>query len=276
MISDVSLLAADLCAARRRPARLQPRPQLRPARRPPAAQLTAAKQPPPAPETATPPATGGTTVKRNSSAVKPPPRKFARLKPGAIMTNRMHALSHAAAIASACRAQRRPRTMRRPSSASNGSSGSCSRSSGRCSPKGRPADTAGFCRRSGRHPIVGRRTLDQRLDSLERQMTDLIRQTEENGYQPAHAREATSARSRGRSTATQRRSSSGGRGRERRLRLPVLVAVPGAGLQPEAEAAADPAQARPSTGRRRCSHGRRPIPARTPTRRIQAVGSRPV
>jgi TolA-binding protein len=47
-------------------------------------------------------------------------------------------------------------------------------------PKGRPADTAGFSDEPAatQSSVV---TLDQRLDSVERQMTDLLRQSEENG-----------------------------------------------------------------------------------------------
>lgn len=47
-------------------------------------------------------------------------------------------------------------------------------------PKGRPADTAGFSDEpaASQSSVV---TLDQRLDSVERQMTDLLRQSEENG-----------------------------------------------------------------------------------------------
>jgi len=48
-------------------------------------------------------------------------------------------------------------------------------------PRGRPADTAGF----SDEPAATQSsvtTLDQRLDSLERQMSDLIRQSEENGH----------------------------------------------------------------------------------------------
>lgn len=47
-------------------------------------------------------------------------------------------------------------------------------------PKGRPADTAGF----SDEPAASQSsvlTLSQRLDSVERQMTDLLRQSEENG-----------------------------------------------------------------------------------------------
>lgn len=47
-------------------------------------------------------------------------------------------------------------------------------------PKGRPADTAGF----SDEPAATQSsvmTLDQRLDSLERQVSDMLRQTEENG-----------------------------------------------------------------------------------------------
>src|SRR4051794_41045365 len=47
-------------------------------------------------------------------------------------------------------------------------------------PKGRPADTAGFSDEPAatQSSVV---TLDQRLDALERQMTDMPRQSEENG-----------------------------------------------------------------------------------------------
>src|SRR4051794_36086569 len=47
-------------------------------------------------------------------------------------------------------------------------------------PKGRPADTAGFSDEPAatQSTVV---TLDQRLDALERQMTDILRQSEENG-----------------------------------------------------------------------------------------------
>ncbi|MFL6721622.1 MAG: tetratricopeptide repeat protein [Sphingomonas sp.] len=47
-------------------------------------------------------------------------------------------------------------------------------------PKGRPADTAGFSDdpAATQSSVV---TLDQRLDALERQMADLVRQSEENG-----------------------------------------------------------------------------------------------
>jgi TolA-binding protein len=47
-------------------------------------------------------------------------------------------------------------------------------------PKGRPADTAGFADdpAATQSSVV---TLDQRLDALERQMSDLVRQSEENG-----------------------------------------------------------------------------------------------
>ena len=47
-------------------------------------------------------------------------------------------------------------------------------------PKGRPADTAGFSDdpAASQSSVV---SLDQRLDALEKQMTDLIRQSEENG-----------------------------------------------------------------------------------------------
>ena len=47
-------------------------------------------------------------------------------------------------------------------------------------PKGRPADTAGFSDEPAatQSSVV---TLDQRLDALERQMADLLRQSEENG-----------------------------------------------------------------------------------------------
>jgi TolA-binding protein len=48
-------------------------------------------------------------------------------------------------------------------------------------PRGRPADTAGY----GMEPAATQSsvvTLDQRLDAVERQMTDLLRQSEENGH----------------------------------------------------------------------------------------------
>src|SRR4051794_41216812 len=47
-------------------------------------------------------------------------------------------------------------------------------------PKGRPADPAGFSDEPAatQSSVV---TLAQRLDALERQMTDMLRQTEENG-----------------------------------------------------------------------------------------------
>src|SRR5690349_11461916 len=47
-------------------------------------------------------------------------------------------------------------------------------------PKGRPADTAGFADdpAATQSSVV---TLDQRLDAVERQMADLVRQSEENG-----------------------------------------------------------------------------------------------
>src|SRR4051794_21070240 len=47
-------------------------------------------------------------------------------------------------------------------------------------PKGRPADTAGFVDEpaASQSSVI---TLDQRLDALERQMADIVRQSEENG-----------------------------------------------------------------------------------------------
>src|ERR1041385_6676455 len=48
-------------------------------------------------------------------------------------------------------------------------------------PRGRPADTAGF----SDEPAATQSsvtTLDQRLDALERQMADILRQSEENGH----------------------------------------------------------------------------------------------
>src|SRR3954470_24346694 len=47
-------------------------------------------------------------------------------------------------------------------------------------PKGRPADTAGFsdAPAATQSSVM---TLDQRLDALERQMADILRQSEENG-----------------------------------------------------------------------------------------------
>lgn len=48
-------------------------------------------------------------------------------------------------------------------------------------PKGRPADTAGFSDEpAATQSSVA--TLDQRLDAVEREMTDLLRQSEENGH----------------------------------------------------------------------------------------------
>ena len=51
-------------------------------------------------------------------------------------------------------------------------------------PKGRPADTAGFSDdpAATQSSVI---TLDQRLDALERQMADLLRQSEENGHRLA-------------------------------------------------------------------------------------------
>src|SRR4051794_1793184 len=48
-------------------------------------------------------------------------------------------------------------------------------------PKGRPADTAGFSNEPAatQSSVV---TLDQRLDALERQVADMLRQSEENGH----------------------------------------------------------------------------------------------
>src|SRR5207237_5459224 len=47
-------------------------------------------------------------------------------------------------------------------------------------PKGRPADTAGFADEPAatQSSVI---TLDQRLDALEKQVADLVRQSEENG-----------------------------------------------------------------------------------------------
>jgi TolA-binding protein len=48
-------------------------------------------------------------------------------------------------------------------------------------PRGRPADTAGFSNEpAATQSSVA--TLDQRLDALERQMSDMLRQSEENGH----------------------------------------------------------------------------------------------
>src|SRR4051794_40116872 len=48
-------------------------------------------------------------------------------------------------------------------------------------PKGRPADTAGFSNEPAatQSSVV---TLDQRLDALERQVADMLRQSEESGH----------------------------------------------------------------------------------------------
>ena len=72
------------------------------------------------------------------------------------------------------------------SSASTGSKSRCSRSSGRCFPKGGRPD-----RRFADDPAATQSSvvnLDQRLDALEKQVADLVRQSEENGNRLQHAR----------------------------------------------------------------------------------------
>ena len=88
----------------------------------------------------------------------------------------------AGALVALAPARPRSRSARRQrrSSGSSGSSARSTRSSGRVFPKGRPADTAGFAD----DPAATQSSvmsLDQRLDALERQMADMLRQTEENG-----------------------------------------------------------------------------------------------
>ena len=51
-------------------------------------------------------------------------------------------------------------------------------------PKGQPADTAGFSRRSGGNAGLVN-SLNGRLDAVERQLADILRQSEENGNRVA-------------------------------------------------------------------------------------------
>lgn len=104
-------------------------------------------------------------------------------------------------------------------------------------PKGRPADTAGFADDpAATQSSVA--TLNQRLDALERQMTDLLRQSEENGNRLQNL-EAVSAKTRAdheqRIAAIESQLSSGA----------VPAAVPGALVPVQNQPASHPPAAKP-------------------------------